>query len=325
MDTATQKLHASYSSDVEHLRAAVLIPCYNEARTISEVIAAFRSALPTAKIFVYDNNSRDDTAAIAAAAGATVRREVRQGKGNVVRRMFADIEADVFILVDGDGTYEAAAAPALIERLFKENLDFVNAARTPTDEGSYPTGHRFGNWMLSRLVQWIFGRQFSDMLSGYKALSRRFVKSFPAMSTGFETETELAVHALELRMPCAEVQAAYRRRPAGSESKLRTYRDGIKILMLILRLVKDERPFQFFGLTSLLLFVIAGILIAPVLVTFAKTGLVPRFPTAILALGLVIIGTLSFFVGLILDMTTRTRQELKRLLYLSLSGPNDIT
>lgn len=281
--------------------------------------------MPSAKIYVYDNNSQDDTAAIAAAAGANVRREARQGKGNVVRRMFADIDADVYILVDGDGTYEAAAPPALIERLFKENLDFVNAARIPTDEGSYPAGHRFGNWMLSRLVRWIFGRQFSDMLSGYKALSRRFVKSFPAMSTGFETETELAVHALELRMPCAELQAAYKRRPEGSESKLRTYRDGVKILMLVARLVKDERPLQFFALTSLLLFVIAGILIAPVLVTFVKTGLVPRFPTAILALGLVIVGTLSFFAGLILEMITRTRQELKRLLYLSLSGPNDIT
>jgi glycosyltransferase involved in cell wall biosynthesis len=316
---------ASYSNDVQSNRVAVLIPCYNEARTIRDVIAEFRSALPSAEIYIYDNNSTDGTAAIAAAAGATVRTEVRKGKGNVVRRMFADIDADVFVLVDGDATYEAAAAPTLIKKLLVENLDFVNAARISTDESSFPARHRFGNWMLSWLVRWIFGPQFNDMLSGYKVLSRRFVKSFPAMSRGFETETELAVHALELRMPCAELQASYKQRPESSESKLQTYRDGIKILMLIARLVKDERPLQFFSLISLLLFATAGVLIAPVLATYAKTGLVPRLPTAILALGLVIIGILSFFAALILDMTTRTRQELKRLLYLSLSGPNDVS
>jgi glycosyltransferase involved in cell wall biosynthesis len=324
LDNAAQKLHdASDGRKIQHV-VAVLLPCYNEARTISEVIAEFRSALPSAKVYVYDNSSTDNTAAIAEAAGATVRMEARRGKGNVVRRMFADVNADVFILADGDGTYDAVAAPALIERLFTEGLDFVNAARRPTDKGSFPAGHRLGNWMLSRLVRWIFGPQFSDMLSGYKALSRRFVKSFPAMSRGFETETELAVHALELRMPCGEVEADYRQRPEGSESKLRPYRDGIKILMLILRLVKDERPLQFFALIALLLFLIAGLLITPVIVTYVQTGLVPRFPTAILALGLVIIGTLSFFAGLILDMTTRTRQELKRLVYLSLPGPKDV-
>lgn len=220
--------------------------------------------------------------------------------------------------------YDAAAAPVLIERLITDGLDFVNAARRPTDENSFPAGHRLGNWMLSRLVRWFFGPQFSDMLSGYKALSRRFVKSFPAMSRGFETETELAVHALELRMPCGEEEARYRPRPEGSNSKLRTFRDGIKILMLILRLVKDERPLQFFALVSLLLFVTAGLLVAPVIVTYLETGLVPRFPTAILSLGLVIIGTLSFLAGLFLDMTTRTRQELKRLVYLTLPGPKDV-
>jgi hypothetical protein len=238
--------------------------------------------------------------------------------------MFADIEADVFVLVDGDGTYDAAAVPSLIEKLCVENLDFVNAARVATAEGSYPAGHRFGNWVLSQLVRVIFGPQFSDMLSGYKTLSRRFVKSFPAMSKGFETETELAVHALELRAPCAELRTAYKQRPEGSQSKLRTYRDGVRILTLIARLVKDERPLQFFALISLLLFLIAGVLIFPVLVTFAETGLVPRLPTAVLALGLVILGTLSFLAGLILDMTTRTRQEIKRLLYLSSSRPNDV-
>jgi glycosyltransferase involved in cell wall biosynthesis len=306
------------------ISVAILIPCFNEAQTIRDVVAEFRGAVPSAKIYVYDNNSTDETASIAAAAGATVRQEKRQGKGNVVRRMFADIEADVFVLVDGDGTYDAAAAPSLVEKLLIENLDFVNATRVATAAGSYPAGHRFGNWMLSRLVRAIFGPQFSDMLSGYKALSRRFVKSFPAMSEGFETETELAVHALELRIPCAEVHTAYKQRPEGSQSKLRTYRDGMRILTLIARLVKDERPLQFFALISLLLYVIAGFLIVPVLVTFAETGLVPRLPTAVLALGLVILGTLSFLVGLILDMTTRTRQEIKRLLYLSSSPPNDV-
>jgi Glycosyl transferase family 2 len=319
----TKEMLRNQEASFKKLSVAILIPCFNEARTIRDVIAEFHAAVPSAKVYVYDNNSTDETALIAAAAGAIVRQEKRQGKGNVVRRMFADIEADVFVLVDGDGTYDAAAAPSLIEKLLIENLDFVNAARVATAAGSYPTGHRFGNWMLSRLVRVIFGPQFSDMLSGYKTLSRRFVKSFPAMSKGFETETELAVHALELRVPCAEVQAAYKKRPEGSQSKLRTYRDGARILALIARLVKDERPLQFFGLASLLLYLIAGILIVPVLVTFAETGLVPRLPTAVLALGLVILGTLSFFAGLILDMTTRTRQEIKRLLYLSSPRPND--
>jgi glycosyltransferase involved in cell wall biosynthesis len=323
LDSAAQNVYgAADGRKLQHV-IAVLVPCYNEAMTIREVIAGFRSALPSAQVYVYDNGSTDNTSTIAEAAGATVRVEARRGKGNVVRRMFADVNADVFVLVDGDGTYDAAAAPALIDRLITDGLDFVNAARKPTDSRSFPAGHRLGNWVLSRLVRWIFGPQFSDMLSGYKALSRRFVKSFPAMSRGFETETELAVHALELRMPCGEEEAGYRQRPEGSESKLRTFRDGIKILMLILRLVKDERPLQFFSLISLLLFAIAGLLIVPVVVTYVETGLVPRLPTAILALGLVIIGTLSFFAGLILEMTTRTRQELKRLVYLSLPGPND--
>jgi glycosyltransferase involved in cell wall biosynthesis len=303
---------------------AVLVPCYNEAHTIGQVVTEFHSVLPIAKVYVYDNGSTDDTAAIAAAAGATVRKELRRGKGNVIRRMFADVDADIFLLVDGDGTYDAAAAPALIEKLTTNWLDFVNGARIAADRHSFPSGHRFGNWMLSHLIRWIFGSQFNDMLSGYKALSRRFVKSFPAMSRGFETETELAVHALELRMPCGEEQTSYRQRPDGSESKLRTFRDGARILMIILRLVKDERPLQFFAFMSLLLFVAAGVLITPIIFTYIETGLVPRFPTAILALGLVIIGTLNFFAGLILDMTTRTRQELKRLVYLSLSGPKEL-
>jgi len=307
-------------------RIAVLVPCYNEATTIRQVVASFQAALPSATIFVYDNNSRDGTGDIARTAGAVVRQESRQGKGHVVRRMFADIDADVFVLVDGDGTYDASAAPMLISTLLDDQLDFVNGARISTVREAYRTGHRLGNWLLTSLVQLIFGRQFRDMLSGYKVLSRRFVKSFPATSTGFETETELAVHALELRMPSQEVDTVYKERPAGSTSKLRTWRDGTRILMLIARLVKEERPFQFFGLLGVSFAVTAMALGIPLVLTFLETGLVPRFPTAILAVGLMVLGMLSFMSGLVLDMTTRTRQEIKRLFYLSvpaLPRPND--
>ncbi len=228
-------------------RLAVLVPCFNESLTIGQVIDDFRAALPTAQIYVYDNNSTDGTAEVARAAGAIVRVEPRQGKGNVVRRMFGDIEADIYILVDGDGTYDAKAAPFLVGRVLKDDLDFVNGARAEVSQQAYRRGHRLGNRVLTGLVQGVFGREFRDMLSGYKVMSRRFVKSFPAMSSGFETETELVVHALELRMPAAEVTTAYHERPEGSVSKLRTYRDGARILYLILRLMKDERPLQFFG------------------------------------------------------------------------------
>jgi glycosyltransferase involved in cell wall biosynthesis len=296
---------------------AVLLPCYNEGAAIREVVTSFRAALHGAIVYVYDNNSSDGTADIARSAGAVVRREARQGKGHVVRRMFSDIEADVYVLADGDGTYEAAAAPRLVDLLIDEELDFVNAARVSSSPDAYRAGHRLGNWMLTSLVQFIFGRQFEDMLSGYKVLSRRFVKSFPAMSYGFEIETELAVHALELRIPWAEVGAAYKERPTGSTSKLRTYRDGTRILLLIARLVKDERPLQFFGLLGLSLMALAVALSGPLIVTYSKTGLVPRFPTAILVVGLVIVGMLSVMSGLILEMTTRTRREMKRLFYLS--------
>ena len=231
--------------------AAVLIPCYNEELTIAAVVAAFRTALPQATIYVYDNNSSDRTSEVARQAGAVVRSERRQGKGNVVRRMFADIDADIYVLVDGDDTYDAAAAPRLIRELVDNDLDFVNGARVSTASAAYRRGHRLGNFALTELVRIIFGRQFTDMLSGYKVLSARFVKSFPAMSSGFETETELAVHALELRMPCGEIETAYKERPEGSVSKLSTYRDGWRILKLIGRLVKDERPLQFFGLLGL--------------------------------------------------------------------------
>jgi len=304
--------HYVSSRGVSPPRIAVLVPCYNEASTIHQVVTSFRAALPSATIFVYDNNSRDGTAGIASTAGAVVRQETRQGKGHVVRRMFADVDADVFVLVDGDGTYDASAAPMLISTLLEDQLDFVNAARISTERDAHRTGHRFGNWLLTSLVQFIFGRQFRDMLSGYKVLSRRFVKTFPAISRGFETETELAVHALELRMPSQEVDTVYKERPAGSTSKLRTWRDGTRILMVIARLVKEERPFQFIGLLGVTLALTATALGIPIVLTFIETGLVPRFPTAILVVGLLVLGVLSFMSGLILDMTTRTRQEMKK-------------
>jgi glycosyltransferase involved in cell wall biosynthesis len=300
------------------LKVAVLVPCYNEEVTIGKVASDFKQSVPDATVYVYDNNSRDRTVDVARAAGAIVRHEYRQGKGNVVRRMFSDVEADIYILVDGDGTYDAGAAPELIEQFRKDRLDFLNGLRVSTEKLAYRAGHRFGNRVLSNLVQRIFGRQFSDMLSGYKVLSRRFVKSFPAMSSGFEIETELAVHALELRMPCAEAPTKYIERPPGSLSKLRTYSDGAKILSLIARLVKDERPLAFFGSLGASCIIASVVLSVPLLETYFESGLVPRLPTAVLSAALTIVGVFSIFSGLILDMTTKTRQELKRLFYLSI-------
>ena len=302
-------------------RLAVLIPCYNEELTIGPTVAAFRAALPQAMVYVYDNNSSDRTAEIARAEGAVVRREQRQGKGHVVRRMFADIEAEIYVLVDGDATYDASAAPDLVARVLDEDLDFVNGARVSEAVEAYRRGHRFGNFILTELVRGIFGRQFTDMLSGYKVLSRRFVKSFPAMSRGFEIETELTVHALELRMPCGEVSTAYRERPEGSLSKLSTYRDGARILMLIASLVKNERPLQFFGLSGVALIVLALLMAIPLVETFLATGMVPRLPTAVLDVGLVTVGVLSIFAGLILDMVATMRHEAKRLAYLAVHAP----
>jgi glycosyltransferase involved in cell wall biosynthesis len=297
---------------------AVLIPCYNEAITVGSVVERFKSALPQARIYVYDNNSSDSTVEVAKRHGAIVRSETRQGKGNVIRRMFADIEADVYVMVDGDDTYEVEVAPDLVAKLVGEQLDFVNGGRRETAKDAYRRGHRFGNRLLSGMVQMIFGRQFGDMLSGYKVFSRRFVKSFPAMSRGFETETELAIHALELRMPSAEIMTFYKERPEGSVSKLNTYRDGWRILMLIARLIKDERPFAFFGALGLVSILVALALGLPVVGEWLETGLVPRFPTAILSSVLVLLGMLSVFTGLILDLVTRTRAEMKRLAYLSI-------
>jgi hypothetical protein len=298
---------------------AVLVPCFNEEATVGQVIAAFRAALPEASVYVYDNNSSDRTAEIARAAGAIVRRERLQGKGNVVRRMFGDIDADIFILVDGDATYDAGAAPALVELLLSNHLDLVNACRITAIERAYRSGHRLGNALLTWLVGAIFGRGLTDMLSGYKVFSRRFVKSIPLLSSGFEIETELAVHALALRMPIAELQTAYKDRPNGSDSKLNTYRDGLRILRTIFLLIKEERPLAFFGFLSLLLAASSLALAAPVIVTFTETGLVPRLPTTLLATGIMLLAFLSLSCGLILDTVTRGRNEIKRIAYLAVA------
>jgi glycosyltransferase involved in cell wall biosynthesis len=298
-------------------RIAVIVPCYNEALTVAAVVARAKAALPTAIVYVYDNNSTDETAAIAQRAGAVVGIERYQGKGNVIRRMFADIDADIYVMVDGDNTYDLEAAPKLIALLRSQSLDFVNGARVGKEAEAYRAGHRFGNRVLSGLVQWTFGYQFGDMLSGYKVFSRRFVKSFPAQSKGFEIETELTIHALELRMPSSEVPTAYGVRPEGSASKLSTFRDGFRILVLIARLVKDERPLQLFGLLGVG-FAIASLWFGiPVVIHFLATGLVPKLPTAVLATGLMLISVMSFSIGLVLSTVTKTRREMKRLAYLT--------
>lgn len=298
-------------------RIAVLIPCYNEAVTVARVVADFRAALPGADIYVYDNNSRDDTAAIARQAGAIVRTERRQGKGNVVRRMFADVEADIYVMVDGDGTYEADAAPRLVAELTSGPFDKVNGARVHTSAAAYRRGHQFGNRLLSGLVSTLFGAQSRDMLSGYKALSRRFVKSFPASTQGFEIETELLIHTLDLDLPMSELDTAYDERPEGSESKLSTVKDGVRILWLVFELVRDLMPLQFFGVVGLVLIALSLLMGVPVVVDFLETGLVPRLPTAVLATGTMMLGFLCMLAGLILDSVARGRRETKRLAYLA--------
>ncbi|HMC91051.1 MAG TPA: glycosyltransferase family 2 protein [Allosphingosinicella sp.] len=305
------------------LKIAILLPCYNEEAAIAQTIAGFRSALPDATVYVYDNNSRDRTREVAAEAGAVVRSERMQGKGNVVRRMFADVEADIYVMADGDATYDAAAAPALVRRLIDEQLDMVVGARRSEVEEAYRRGHRLGNKLLTGMLARIFGRSFTDILSGYRVFSRRFVKSFPALSRGFETETEISVHALELAMPVAEVVTAYGARPEGSHSKLSTYRDGWRILRTILHLFRIERPVLFYGGFAGLLAALAVVLAVPLVVTYAQTHLVPRFPTAILATGLVIVAVISFAVGLILDTVVRGRREMRRLFYLSFPAPGE--
>jgi glycosyltransferase involved in cell wall biosynthesis len=298
-------------------RIAVLIPCYNEEAAIATVVADFKKALPSALIYVYDNNSKDRTVEVAREAGAIVRTEPLQGKGNVVRRMFADIEADVYVLVDGDATYDAPSAPVMIRNLMENSLDMVNGARITNITEAYRPGHRFGNWLLTSMVSWIFGNRFKDMLSGYRVMSRRYVKSFPALSVGFETETELTVHALELRMPTAEMTTPYKDRPEGSVSKLSTFKDGFRILWTILVLVKEERPMQFFSILSAALAFFSILLACPILSEYFETGLVPRLPTAVLSMGIMILSFLCLFCGLILDTVTRGRCEMKRMRYLN--------
>ncbi|WP_424811882.1 glycosyltransferase family 2 protein [Roseococcus sp. YIM B11640] len=297
-------------------RVAVLVPCYNEAATVARVVRDFRAALPSAEIWVFDNNSTDGTADLARAAGAFVRREERKGKGNVVRRMFADVEADLYVMVDGDATYDATAAPRLISMALEGGYDMVNVARLETGEKAYRPGHRFGNRLLTGLVGRVFGTRTTDMLSGYKLFTRRFVKTFPAVSTGFEIEAELMIHALELGIPIAEISAPYGERPADSASKLQTWRDGFLILRLIGALIRRERPLEFFSLAGAALALVSLILGLPVILEFRETGLVPRLPTAVLSAAIMLAAFLSFAVGLMLEAVAYSRREMKRLAYL---------
>jgi glycosyltransferase involved in cell wall biosynthesis len=299
------------------LSIAVLLPCYNEALTIGAVVRGFADALPNARVYVFDNNSTDDTARAAAHAGARVFREGRQGKGNVVRRMFADIDADIYIMADGDGTYDPADAPSLVNALITERVDMVVGTRRGVSLDAGRSGHAFGNRSFNLLYRWVFGRGFSDIFSGYRAFTRRFVKSFPALSTGFEIETEMSVHAGQLMIPVAEIDLTYGRRPEGSSSKLRTFRDGFRILKMFAMLMKETRPFIFYALFAALFALIGAALMFPVLLTYFETGLVPRVPTAVVATGLFIIAFLLGACGLILDSVSRSRVEHKRILFLN--------
>jgi glycosyltransferase involved in cell wall biosynthesis len=304
-------------------RVAVLVPCYNEAATITDVVAAFRAALPGSVVYVYDNNSTDNTMEVARAAGAVVRRETHQGKGYVVRRMFADVDADVYLLVDGDATYDAPSAREMMARLIEGPLDMVLAVRVDREQAAYRPGHRTGNRLLTGFVAHIFGQSFTDMLSGYRAFSRRFVKSFPVLSGGFEIETELTIHALELEMPVAEVRTPYYARPTGSASKLNTWRDGVRILLTILRVYRSERPLALFSAVGVALAAISIGLAIPLFITYLEEGIVPRFPTAILSTGLMLSALLSIACGLILDTVTRGRREAKLLAYLRHGAPGE--
>lgn len=302
-------------------RIAVLLPCYNEEAAIGATVEGFRKALPGATVYVYDNNSRDGTKEVAAAAGAVVRTETQQGKGHVVRRMFADIEADVYVMADGDLTYDPEVAPEMARMIAADRLDMVVGTRKHDAAEAYRGGHVIGNRIFTRLLSGLFGRSFTDIFSGYRVFSRRFVKSFPVLSEGFEIETEMSVHALELRMPVGEIETRYLARPEGSHSKLSTFRDGWRILKTIVTLYRIERPVLFFGGIGAILVAAALILAVPLVFTYLETGLVPRFPTAILATGMTIVAVLSFFAGLILDTVTRGRREVRRLAYLALPAP----
>ena len=312
---AEQRLHSGTA------RIAVLVPCFNEEIAIGRVVADFRAVLPHATIYVYDNNSTDRTVEVASAAGAVVRREMRQGKGHVVRRMFADVDAELYVMVDGDATYDAPSVRRMIDRLVDEHLDMVVAARVDQEVAAYRPGHRTGNRLLTGFVANVFGATFTDILSGYRVLSRRFVKSFPVLSRGFEIETELVVHACELELAVAEIPTPYYSRPQGSVSKLSTWRDGVRILATIFNLYRSERPFAFFSGIAIALSLIAVGLAIPVFVTYFEEGLVPRLPTAVLATGLMVLASLSLVAGLVLDTVTRGRREMKVLAYLEHRAP----
>lgn len=314
---------ARKAADLDRYKIAVLVPCYNEEAAVAKVVKDFRAALPTATVFVFDNNSTDSTAAAAAAAGAEVYLERHQGKGFVVRRMFTDVEADIYVLVDGDATYHAPSVRPMIERLLAERLDMVVGSRVDQDLAAYRAGHRIGNWLLTSFVASVYGPTFKDMLSGYRVFSRRFVKSFPVLSGGFEIETELTIHALELDLPAAEIETPYYSRPVGSISKLNTWRDGFRILRTIVSLYRAERPLIFFAGIGLVLAVVAIGLAIPIFITFVETGLVPRLPTAILSMGLMVTAFLSISVGLVLDTVTRGRRETKLLAYLAQHAPGE--
>ena len=314
---------ARKSAGLDRYKIAVLVPCYNEEVAVAKVVKDFRAALPSATIFVFDNNSTDNTAAAARAAGAEVFRERHQGKGFVVRRMFTDVEADIYVLVDGDATYHAPSARAMIERLLNDRLDMVVGSRVDHEEAAYRAGHRAGNRLLTSFVASVFGPAVKDMLSGYRVFSRRFVKSFPVLSGGFEIETELTIHALELGLPVAEIDAPYYSRPKGSASKLNTWRDGFLILRTIVSLYRAERPLRFFTGIGLVLALASIGIATPIVVTFLETGLVPRLPTAILSMGLMVLAFLSVAVGLVLDTVTRGRREMKLLAYLAHRAPGD--
>ncbi|SON54137.1 Undecaprenyl-phosphate 4-deoxy-4-formamido-L-arabinose transferase [Hartmannibacter diazotrophicus] len=302
------------------LDLAVVIPCHNEEASIAGVVSGFRSALPGAKIYVYDNNSSDGTAKRAAGAGAIVVKEPRQGKGHVVRRMFADIDADIYVMADGDGTYDPADAPRLVGALISERVDMAVGTRMGVEDDAGRAGHALGNKGFNVLYRKLFGNDFTDIFSGYRAFTRRFVKSFPALSGGFEIETEMSVHASQLKIPCVEIPLAYGRRQEGSESKLRTVRDGLRIFAMFVQLLKETRPVFFFGSLALGFALVGFMLSIPLIATYLDTGLVPRFPTAILSTGLMLTAMLLAAVGMILDSLTRSRVEQKRILYLGVPG-----
>jgi len=310
---------------LEKKNIAILIPCLNEGLIIGKVVSDFKSVIPEAKIYVYDNRSTDNTAEEAKAAGAIVRYEPRRGKGNVIRRMFADIEADIYVMVDGDNTYEVGIIPKLINKLVAENLDMVVGTRTikKNDNYKYRPGHQIGNLLLTNLVSWLFGTKLTDMLSGYRVFSRRFVKSFPVLSSGFEIETELTIHALELNVPFSEESTLYIERISGSESKLKTYRDGWRVLGTAIILFKEIKPFLFFAIISFIFAILSIVLFVPILVTFFASGLVPKFPTLIIAAAIMLLAFLSLTCGVVLDSVSRGRKEIKRMIYLNYLSPQN--